>query len=80
MGEGISEGIEEELQENNIPMNNVNDLEDQPAGNNIEEEECPMEEESTLQIMNTVLPIQHLCLVGLAKTQHALLKKLGKLH
>ena len=48
VGEGIPEGTEEELQENNVPMNNLNDLEDQPVGNDIEEEEHPTEEEEYL--------------------------------
>ena len=48
VGEGIPGGTEEQLQENNVPMNNLNDLEDQPVGNDIEQEEHPTEEEEYL--------------------------------
>ena len=46
MGEGISERSDEEQQENNNPMNNPNNLEDQPVGNEIEEGKLPTEEEN----------------------------------
>ena len=46
MGEGISEESDEELQENNNPTNYLNDLEDQPVGNDIEEEEHTTDEEN----------------------------------
>ena len=49
VGEGISEGNDEELQDINNPTNNENDLEDQPVGNDIEEEEHPTEEELQLK-------------------------------
>ena len=45
VGEGISGGNDEEPQEINNPMNNQNDLEDQPVGNNIEDKEHSMKEE-----------------------------------
>ena len=53
MGEGISEGIEEEPQKNNNPMTHLNDLEDQPVGNDIEEEEHTMEEEHPITYTTT---------------------------
>ena len=46
MGEGISEGIEEEPAESENPTNNLDKLEDQQVGNDNEEdmeEEHPME-------------------------------------
>ena len=46
MGEGISEESDEELQENNNPTNYLNDLEDQPVGNDIEEEKHTTDEEN----------------------------------
>ena len=45
VGEGICEGNDEQPQEINNPTNNQNDLEDQPVGNDIEEEEHLMDEE-----------------------------------
>ena len=45
VGEGISGGNDEEPQEIYNPMNNQNDLEDQPVGNNIEDKEHSMKEE-----------------------------------
>ena len=69
VGEGISEGSDQEPQENN----NLNDLENQPVGNDIEEEEHPMEEENPTTYTTAASG-------QVSKPQHALLKNLGKLH
>ena len=44
MGEGISEGDDEEPQAIHCPLNSSNELEDQPVGSDVEEEENPMDE------------------------------------
>ena len=44
VGEGFSRGEDDELQDIHSPMNSSNELEDQPVGSNIEEEEKSTEE------------------------------------
>ena len=67
MGDGISEGIEEESAESENHMNNLNYLEDQLVGNDNEE-------------LMALLLTQQWHLVRLASPQHASLKKLVKPH
>ena len=75
MGDGISEGNDEELLEINNITNNQNNLVDQPVGNDIEEVERSMEEEE--HRMDEENPTTYTTTVN---PQHTSSKKLGKLH
>ena len=63
VGEGISEGEDKELQEIHSPMNNSNELEDQPVGSNVEGEENPTEEK---ECPISIVTLLHTCLVMFA--------------